>query len=65
MSSMLVIGQRSDFTFYGTSLLLICAELKKKNIRMELTIFKNFICGGLSPDICSENMLYGSADALP
>ena len=60
-----MICQRSDFTFYGTSLLLMCAELKKKNIRVELTIFKNFICGGISSGICSENMLYGTADASP
>ena len=37
----------------------------KKYIRMGITIFKFFIWGGISSDIRSEIMFYGSADASP
>ena len=36
-----------------------------KCIRMGITIFKIFICGGLSSDIRSEITFYGSAYTLP
>ena len=41
-------------------------ELKlQKCIRMRITVFKIFIWGGISSDICSEITFYGSARALP
>ena len=41
-------------------------ELKlQKCIRMGITIFKYLIWGGISLDICSEIMFYGSPHASP
>ena len=37
----------------------------QKCIRMEITIFKFFIWGGILLDICSEFTFYGSARASP
>ena len=37
----------------------------KKYIRMGINIFKSFIWGGISSDIRSGIMFYGSADASP
>ena len=40
-------------------------QMLKEYIRMGITIFQFVILGGISPDIRSEIMFYGSADASP
>ena len=60
-----VIGQRSYFT--SLTQLTFCSKYVKvkRYIRMGITIFKIFIWGGISSDIRSEIMFYGSADESP
>ena len=64
-----MIGQRSGFS--SLTLLTLCSKClvfdakSKKYFRMGITIFKIFIRGGISSDIRSEIMFYGSADASP
>ena len=66
-----MIGQRSEYT--SLMQLMFLRQILgfdnyvnvKKYIRMGITIFQFVIWGGISSDIRSEIMFYGSTDASP
>ena len=60
-----MIGQRSGYTSLMQLMFLKQMPGVKKYIRMGITIFKFVIWGGISSDIRSEIMFYGSANASP
>ena len=65
-----VIGQGSGYTSltqltFCSKYLVLMRKSKKKYIRMGITVFKIFIWGGISSNIRSEIMFYGSADTSP